>query len=317
MGGYDKRLHTTTMVYSKVDQTMAFVVSLRKIYLRQGGGGNSVKSSKAGLRVEALDIDDEVYEQYRKVSIDSGTTDSYFPYGLNSAFRKLWEELAGREYNHERMFLTTEELDDLPTILLQLKGHPDLNKDIHEDPTAVPGLAANFDPDNPYDIIIAIPPSHYMQHDSGSRGYVARYYFDERSSTACVGANTMMGHDVLFDVEEGAMGFAESHCDYAKIEGEVAEEEENEKGLDAETLNADPEVTENQLAKESNNESGALSSWLGFIALIGFLASGLGFIAYNRFVARKFSGQRQHQLVPTNEETSDLELELQYVPPTA
>ena len=36
----------------------------------------------------------------------------------------------------------------------------------------------------------------------------------------------MMGHDVLFDVEEGAIGFTVCHYDYRRLVEDVAEEED-------------------------------------------------------------------------------------------
>ena len=42
----------------------------------------------------------------------------------------------------------------------------------------------------------------------------------------CSAANMMMGHNVLFDVEEGAIGFTESHYDYRRLVEDVAEEED-------------------------------------------------------------------------------------------
>ena len=51
----------------------------------------------------------------------------------------------------------------------------------------------------------------------------------------------MMGHDVLFDVEEGAIGFAESHCDNTQLEEEVAEEQ------------GGGEVSEKEETKEETN----------------------------------------------------------------
>jgi len=109
------------------------------------------------------------------------------------------------------------------------------NERVQVDPSKVPGLAGDLeDPMNPYDIIIAIPPSHYMQGDesfSTRSAYAAQFYVDEYYAfDATIGANTMMGHDVLFDVEEGALGFAESHCDYTKLEEEVAEQQEENGG---------------------------------------------------------------------------------------
>lgn len=216
------------MVYTKLDVATFFVVRLRRIYLREGGSGSgdSIVPSSQDLRVIPLPLQDSFYDQYDKVMIDSGTTDTYFPRGFMTAFKQEWQSLTGMPYSHERMFLTQEEFDSLPTIIIQLVGSVELNNITGVDPSKTPGLAASIDPDNPYDIVIAISPSHYMEPDNRSGGYVPRFYVDERGYKATLGANAMMGHDILFDVEEGAMGFAESHCDYTKLEKDVADAEE-------------------------------------------------------------------------------------------
>eukprot|EP01083_Nonionella_stella_P233900 823659_1 len=104
MGGHDVRLHTSPMVYSKLDRSVNFVVRLKKMYLRAGGGGNSVLSSDPNLQVVPLDVSEVEYERYSKVIVDSGTTSTYFPHGLSVAFKALWDELSPDvEFNHEKM----------------------------------------------------------------------------------------------------------------------------------------------------------------------------------------------------------------------
>lgn len=160
MGGHDKRLHTSPMVYTKLDVATFFVVRLRRIYLREGGSGSgdSIVPSSQDLRVIPLPLQDSFYDQYDKVMIDSGTTDTYFPRGFMTAFKQEWQSLTGMPYSHERVFLTQEEFDRLPTIIIQLVGSVELNNITGVDPSKTPGLAASIDPDNPYDIVIAIPP---------------------------------------------------------------------------------------------------------------------------------------------------------------
>jgi hypothetical protein len=319
MGGHDVRLHTSPMVYSKLDRSVNFVVRLKKMYLRAGGGGNSVLSSDPNLQVLPLDVSEVEYERYSKVIVDSGTTSTYFPHGLSVAFKALWDELSPDvEFNHEKMHLTEEEIHNLPTILLQLEGSEDINKIINEDPSKVPGLAANIDPNNPYDIIIAIPPTHYMEHaHDGQHGiYRAEFYVDERGYTATIGANTMMGHDILFDVEEGSLGFAESHCDYEKLEEEVAEEEEEM--LSEKKDQSTPQSKEympveksgQKAAGEAESKSSLSRIFVAFIIAIGCF--GVAHVGFNRFGGKEILARRHGRL--STEDIHDLELELQNVP---
>ena len=78
------------------------------------------------------------------------------------------------------------------------------------------GLAGDLDPTNPYDVILAVPASHYFEYDESDGRYTNRFYVDEGGGTV-LGANSIMGHDVFFDVEAGRIGLAESSCDYEAL----------------------------------------------------------------------------------------------------
>lgn len=268
---------------------------MKKIYLRSGGGGDSaaaLSSNSKLVSVEALPVDDSVYSKYHSVSIDSGTTATYLSHGLSPAFKEVWKKLAGTEYHHDPMILTEKELNNLPTILLQFDGNIELNSAQYPDPSKVPGLAGDLDPHNRYDIIVAIPPSHYMEHVASESFYhfEARFYVDEYGYSAIIGANTMMGHDILFDVEEGALGFAESHCDYTQLEEEVGKTKVNH-------------GDENDV-ETSTKKSGGYDS---FALVTVFVLSSIGYVAYHRLGGREMLANR-HGRLSTFEDAGDLQL---------
>lgn len=218
LGGVDKRLHHDDMVFSSTTDSSGFyVVHVNKIYLRPGGGGLSALSTDPTKKPIKLDISDDNINAGR-VIVDSGTTDTYFSRRLQSAFSKVYQELTGEVYDHTVKKFTKEELAQEPTILFQLRGNAELNQGIlsRSGKSSLVGLAGNLDPDNPYDVILAIPPEHYYEYDPDSDGYVSRFYVDE-SGGGVLGANAMMGHDVYFDVENFRIGWAESTCDYTKL----------------------------------------------------------------------------------------------------
>lgn len=186
---------------------------------------------------------------------------------------------------------------------------------IDEDPSKVPGLAANIDPDNPYDILVAVPPTHYMEHD-GHGGYTSEFFVDERGYVATVGANTMMGHDVLFDVEEGSLGFAESHCNYEKLEEQVAEEEEEmvSEKRDQNTPQGKEYVPVEESGQKSAGEAKSKSSLSGiFSALIITIGCvGVAYVGFDRLGVKETLARRHGRL--STEDIHDLELELQNIP---
>ena len=208
-GGPDTRLHTSPMVYSggKDGRAGFFSVHMRKMYLRQGGGGDSATSTDATLTVTPLDVSEDNLNR-GGIIVDSGTTDTYFSRSIASAFTAVFEEMTGQKYGHDPVDLTPDQLNALPTILLQIAGDEHKNKELFGT-DYVTGLAGQgIDPENPYDIIVAMPPSHYMEYDTKKEKYVARFYTDEGSGSV-LGGNAIMGHDVYFDIENNVSTFLE------------------------------------------------------------------------------------------------------------
>jgi hypothetical protein len=200
LGGTDKRLHASPMVYSSSASSgrgSFFSVHIRAIYLRHGSGGESALSKDAGATVVDLNRPESTLNA-GGVIVDSGTTDTYWNSNIRQALRDTFQQLSGRAFSHDKVRLTPEELAELPTILFQISGDEAMNKQVAADnggdPNKVPGLAGDIDPDHPYDVILAVPASHYMEGENGV--YVNRFY-DTESGGSVLGANSMMGHDIM------------------------------------------------------------------------------------------------------------------------
>lgn len=215
LGGYDTRLHSSPMIYTKRQgggNGGFYNVRVRKIYLRHGSGGESSKSAKKDAQLIQLNVDEDSLN-HGNVIVDSGTTDTYFTRRISAEFNNAYRQLSGATFSHSGVFLSEDEMRALPTILIQLTGDDDRNKQLYPTVTSIPGFAVDVDPDHPYDVLLAIPPSHYMEYDDKQKKYVARFYADE-SGGSVLGANSMMGHDVFFDIDSKVLGWAESDCDY-------------------------------------------------------------------------------------------------------
>ena len=241
IGGVDSRLQRSPMVYAATEINNShgwFVVHVKKIWLRKGGG-QSVKAmfveGEAGA--EAKPEYTLVTENESKLNsgsgilVDSGSTDTYFPRSLGPAFREIWQEITGMRYENRPMKVTREEVLQMPTILVQMTpnaAHVESDESKLEVTGVddVPGLAGKLSLDSPRDIVLAIPATHYMEYSVKDDTYTPRVYWSE-SSGGTLGANSMMNHDVLFDWENNRLGIAESNCDYDElVEGvEVLEEE--------------------------------------------------------------------------------------------
>ena len=57
------------------------------------------------------------------VIIDSGLADRHFVSKLTKPFRRAWAEITDSDRIHERLALSEEELDQMPTIVLVLSGY--------------------------------------------------------------------------------------------------------------------------------------------------------------------------------------------------
>ncbi len=170
MGGTDVRLHEKRMVYAYGFPTKGVMhgVKIRKMYLMKAG------------TYDASDVDQDNTKEISipsstlnsgSVIVDSGTTDTYMTRSLKGPFMKVFKEVTGFDYLENGMKLTDEQVYQLPTIVLQLEGHEEDNGAMGND---TPGLAGVIDSQHPHDILIVIPPAHYIEYDTDHKKYVGR-----------------------------------------------------------------------------------------------------------------------------------------------
>jgi hypothetical protein len=126
----------------------------------------------------------------------------------------------GQPYTNDPIKLTDDELHQLPTIIFQFQGQVPSNHDVYlQDTLAIfDHLAISIDKDHPYDVLLIVPPLHYMEYQDDIDMYISGIYFDEPDgSNNVLGANIMMQHDIYFDIENSRIGFAESDCNYTQV----------------------------------------------------------------------------------------------------
>jgi len=219
LGGVDERLHTTQIVYTpnfNNGRPTFFSVKVRRMMLRDGKFGvtamSTSKNPNEGVRV--LNIAEKSLNT-GGIIVDSGTTDTYWNLAISNEFKTTFKEMSGMAYDNNPHQMSEEEILALPTILIQLQS--DAISNIHiKQPYKVPGLAGAMDADHPFDVILAIPPTHYMEYQPEKDQWTSRFYPTERGGSV-LGANAMMGHDISFDIEKFSIGWAESDCDYTSM----------------------------------------------------------------------------------------------------
>jgi hypothetical protein len=220
LGGVDDRLHSTPMVYAKNMAMMGwYTVYVKKIYMQTA----SLENNK---RIIQIPMDIAAVNSGKGVIVDSGTTDTYLHKKLAKSFGMVWKKVTGKAYHHKPIILTEDQLHRLPTILVQCAAAytpGGSSSSQHQGDQEL--LAKDLDPSSPDDVLIAIPPTSYMEFSPVSKMYTSRIYFTE-SQGGVLGANAMLGHNVLFDWQHGRVGFAKSTCEHRDKEQLLDETEE-------------------------------------------------------------------------------------------
>lgn len=145
-GGVDYSHHTSNVGYTPLlnDNSAYYPVHVKDILL------NGV----------SLGIDAGTINSGRGVIVDSGTTDTFFDGIGKRAFTKAFSEAAGRDYNENRMKLTSEELAALPVISIILSG---------------------MKGDSTDDVQLDVPASKYLTPSDDGGSYSGNFHFSERS----------------------------------------------------------------------------------------------------------------------------------------
>jgi len=222
MGGVDTNLHTSPMVYAEghVGGAIMHGLTIRKVYFMKPD--NEVQDATPENTI-ALDITTTQLNRGR-VILDSGTTDTYFTREIATTFKAIFKFMTKVDYNTHGMKLTDEQVNLLPSLVVQLNGYEGSAEPSQPDES--PGLAGKLDPDHPNDVLVVIPPNSYIEHSSADDRYYPRIYPTEASGSV-LGANFMAGHDILFDIPENQrIGFATSNCDYGALNSDAHSDEE-------------------------------------------------------------------------------------------
>ena len=177
VGGFDTRLHKTTIAYAQnVVKSGWFTVHVRALYLRH----------KATQQVIQLEIDMNAFNR-GGIIVDSGTTDTFLSSTMRRPFRRAFKKLSGMEFEDKFTLASQAALDALPTLLVQLQA-ADLSQN---DPN-------NVDHNTPSDVVIEIPPSHYLECTHSFSCQAILFMTENGGDGGVLGANAMTGLFVVF-----------------------------------------------------------------------------------------------------------------------
>mmetsp|Transcript_14372 Transcript_14372/g.16715 ORF Transcript_14372/g.16715 Transcript_14372/m.16715 type:complete len:540 (-) Transcript_14372:258-1877(-) len=211
LGGVDDRIRLKSdVVFAKRNVELMnhngwySLVVKRILLVNEGGGsgGNGGGNDGEPKWTAVISDDMHILNSGSGIIVDSGTTDTYLPSSLNKIFMSKFKEMTGISYSNLPRTMTKEQVMKYPTIIVQLQSD-------HND--------SNDDDDSTKDVLVSIPATHYMEYSPSDNKYTARVYLTENAG-GVLGANAMMGHNVLFDVENERIGFAESDCEFDQLD---------------------------------------------------------------------------------------------------
>ena len=90
----------------------------------------------------------------------------------------------GFEFPKDDRIIRNSDVKNWPTIIFQLKGYTEEEEDDenkHKNDINFQNKAGILDSENPNDILIALPPSHYMEYNLRNRTYFPRLEFVDHS----------------------------------------------------------------------------------------------------------------------------------------
>lgn len=191
-----------------------YVVRINNIYLGVGGGSNPLLNAARGTMSiasvgQAVDSWIPPDQWMREAGIQTNKAFTVLPKKYESAFYESFSKLAGASYDQNGIRMTKKVLASMPTIFLQIEPHKRSQGAVTPN---IPGLAGRLDALNPFDIILAVPAHHYLSYNTVTKVATPTIQFSDKVSF--LGANVLQGHELVFDLDNHRIGFAEvSSCD--------------------------------------------------------------------------------------------------------
>lgn len=210
LGGYNPHVLDFPLVYAQNTETggTRYKVRVRNIYFRKEGG-QSIVPDNDKQAVVRLQLDEVKFNEKNGGTIlDSGVPLIIFDKSIQQSFLDEWKRMVGTDFTFGRMLITENDVKALPTLIIQVMAHEAVDKSF--DPRTVPNMAGDRDPRNPFDGLIAIPATHYLEYNPSTGTYRAKIVLDSEMGSF-LGINAMQGHAFFHDLAKDRIGFAESY----------------------------------------------------------------------------------------------------------
>jgi hypothetical protein len=220
----DEETEHPEMKYAQlVSRSGFYTIHVESILLKTHAGaphGRATSSDKEILSGVYHDIGEpkSKINSGKGIIVDSGTTDSYLPSAISASFKKTFQKLTGIYPSNSPITLTPEQYRHLPIIIYRVTAAPSSsssssNSDQKSRPRSVSeghGVSGSVGETSPLTMDVEFPPWNYLEAQKDGK-YVMRLYLTEGSG-GVIGANMMIGHHVLFEVDKHRVGFVKSDC---------------------------------------------------------------------------------------------------------
>ena len=212
LGGYNPNVLDHPLVYVQNVEKMPgtrYKIYVNAVYLRKGGGQSIVPDRDGQQEMVRLSFDPTKFNEKNGGTIlDSGVPILAFDESIQQSFLEEWKNMVGSAFTLGKVLMTQTEIRQLPTIIIQIRAHDGVDKSFN--PKDIPNMAGDRDPDHPFDGLLAVPATHYMEYNPSTNTYRAKMTLDSKLGSF-LGINVMHGHLYYYDLLKDRIGFAESY----------------------------------------------------------------------------------------------------------
>ena len=207
LGGSDERLHEKPMVFARDVGEKNYELRIKEVRIERGA---ALSTSTGVDTVTSLGLDGT-----DTALLDSGTTCTYLPREWKEPLKEAWRQMTGGKYSmFSRLSITDQELNELPTIIFEVEGMTDNET-----------------------VSVSYPPIRYMEKSDYGTGWDFCLYASDSSVT--LGNTFMAGHDVLHDLDNKRIGFAESTCQPSIVQLSVETDADKKRTLPPMSITSD------------------------------------------------------------------------------
>jgi hypothetical protein len=235
-----REYHSSALVWAKntgkeTSGYESYSIRIKNLHLGIGGGRTPLIHASLGtMSTVPLGTNINSFsppeEWLRDAKIQSNRPITQLPLTFQNSFLEEFQKISGIPFNFVDTTVSKASFRKFPTLFLQLDPHLRTHGHVRSN---IPGFAGHLDPHNPYDVIIAVPPAHYVSYNERTGIAIPTVTFSDKITF--IGANILQGHELVFDLDNDRVGFAETQSCEEKFKGRkiVVPQRSNTSALDA------------------------------------------------------------------------------------